>query len=105
MCTGRIAPIDLGALDAGARLGLGKQQQDAAITETTGRSRKALAAEVQMLEDADAREQRLERVEAKALQQERVKAALRTLYCEARSPGLRETSTRRDTLHTCFSKP
>ena len=84
LCTGRQEPIDLNALDAGMRLGVGKMQQDAVFTAAENISRKQLEAEIQMDEDEERKELRLDRVEKQARIQEEVKQILQTFFCEVR---------------------
>lgn len=80
--SGRTDPIDTNALDAGLRLGLGKQELDAQYTAAENVNRKELEIEKELTETEEQRERRLQRAEAQTRIEAEVKEMHSTFYCE-----------------------
>eukprot|EP00892_Ulva_mutabilis_P004815 jgi/Ulvmu1/2705/UM014_0161.1 len=79
---GLTAPVDVGAVDTGSRMGLGRAQLEQSIVEAETSTRKQLQVEQQMRENDTQREQRVQRAEQREMVEKQVADMNRTFYCE-----------------------
>lgn len=86
MSTGPTAPIDSDALANDARMGLGRHAQEAALVATETASRRQLAVEAHLLEDAATREERMRGERERAATREHVQDIRKAFFCEVRRP-------------------